>query len=70
MVFVFGVDLPMVEVLLMLSLVTIIVLVEVTVMMIVLIYQIKRSKETTLIMHRMSQIFLEIERIQLGKKKQ
>ncbi len=69
MVFVFGIDLPVVEVLLMLTLVTFILLVEITVMLFVLLYQTRRSKETTLLMSDMAKTLAAISKKGSGKKK-
>ena len=47
MVFVCGVDVPLVELILAFSLITFIMLVEVTVVMIILFYQLRRTREVT-----------------------
>ena len=47
MVFVFGVDVPLVELILAFSLISFIMLIEVTVVMIILFYQLKRTREIT-----------------------
>ena len=47
MVFVFGVDVPLVELLLAITIVTFIMLIEVTVVMLIMFYQMRRSKEIT-----------------------
>jgi len=47
MVFVFGVDVPLVELILAFALITFIMLIEVTVVMIILFYQLKKTREVT-----------------------
>ncbi|HLC74651.1 MAG TPA: hypothetical protein VJH88_02215 [Candidatus Nanoarchaeia archaeon] len=47
MVFVFGVDVPLVELILAFTLITFIMLIEVTVVMIILFYQLRRTREVT-----------------------
>src|SRR3989344_7575447 len=47
MVFVFGVDVPLVELILIFSIITFIMLLEVTVVMLIMFHQMRRSKETT-----------------------
>ena len=47
MVFVFGVDVPLVELILAFTLITFIMLIEVTVVMIILFYQLRRTREIT-----------------------
>ena len=44
MVYVFGVDMPLVELILAFSVITMIILVEVTVIMVILLYQLKHSR--------------------------
>ena len=65
MVFVFGVDVPLVELILAFSIVTLIVLIEVTVIMVILLYQLKRSREITGHMERMSNTLLTLEKEEL-----
>lgn len=60
MVFVFGVDVPLVELILGFSLITFIMLLEVTVVMIIMFYQMRRSKETTERLIRLAHILLHI----------
>lgn len=47
MVFVFGVDVPLVELILAFTLITFIMLIEVTVVMIILFYQLRRTRDIT-----------------------
>jgi len=47
MVFVFGVDVPLVELILIFSIITFVMLLEVTVVMLIMFHQMKRSKENT-----------------------
>ncbi|HLC19678.1 MAG TPA: hypothetical protein VJK72_02085 [Candidatus Nanoarchaeia archaeon] len=47
MVFVFGVDVPLVELILAFTLITFIMLIEVTVVMVILFYQLRRTREIT-----------------------
>jgi hypothetical protein len=53
MVFVFGVDVPLVELILAFSLITFIMLIEVTVVMIIMFYQLKRTRDVTYRLERM-----------------
>ena len=54
MVFVFGVDVPLVELILAFTLITFIMLIEVTVVMIILFYQLRRTRDIT---ERLEQLF-------------
>ena len=65
MVFVFGVDVPLVELILTFSVITLIVLVEVTVVMIILLYQMRHSKEVTRHLEKMSRTLLSLEKEEL-----
>lgn len=53
MVFVFGVDVPLVELILAFTLITFIMLIEVTVVMIILFYQLRRTRDVTLRLEQM-----------------
>lgn len=55
MVFLFGVDVPLVELILTFSIITFIILIEVTVVMAILMYQMRRSKEILAALERMAE---------------
>jgi hypothetical protein len=54
MVFVFGVDVPLVELILAFALITFIMLIEVTVVMVILFYQMRRNKEVTVALEKVA----------------
>ena len=60
MVLVFGVDVPLVELILAFSLITFIMLLEVTIVMIIMFYQMRRSKETTEHLVHLTHVMLHI----------
>lgn len=72
MVLVFGVDVPLVELTLAISIMTLIMMVEITVVMLILFYQLRRSKEVADRLERVAQILMyvslrEIKKQQLKK---
>ena len=70
MVFVFGVDLPLVELIFTFSIIAFILLVEVTVVMVILLYQLRRSKEISRILLLLEDAELRtLDKISKRKKK-
>ena len=70
MVLVFGVDVPLVELTLAISTMMLILMVEITVVMIILFYQLRRSKEVTDRLERVAQMLMYVSLREMKKQQQ